>query len=467
MNKIKISDITLRQNNATQLTFKEKLELVKLLDKLCVDVIETDNIKNLNVDSLCIKSFAKAVNDSVLSVPVMFECENIEACWTAVKEAKKARLKVLAPVSTVQLEYLYHTKTDGMLQMVISAVSCCRGYCDDVEFEALDATRATPSYLYEILNAAVSAGATTITVTDSAGNMLPDEYREFLNRILENVTISEGVTLGINCSRKLSSAEILCFTGAAIGAGEIKVSAHPEDCSSLENIIRILNEKGKEYNLDCGLKTVEFNRIISQIDKLFTETRSKTTPFEDGVRDDRIDNTFTSCDGQGIIDKEIYRLGYDLSPEDKAKVFDQFKIIASKKELVSSRELDAIVASTALQVPSTYRIEDYIINSGHSISATSHIILSRNGDRLEGVSIGDGAVDASFLAIEQITGHHYELDDFQIQAVTEGREAMGETIVKLRAGGKLYSGRGISTDIVGSSILAYINALNKIVYEEN
>ena len=85
---------------------------------------------------------------------------------------------------------------------------------------------------------------------------------------------------------------------------------------------------------------------------------------------------------------------------------------------------------------------------------------------VEGVSLGDGPIDAAFLAIEQITGCHYELDDFQIQSVTEGREAMGQTVVKLRSGGKVYSGRGISTDIVGASILAYINALNKIVYEE-
>ncbi|MBO4861799.1 MAG: 2-isopropylmalate synthase, partial [Firmicutes bacterium] len=158
--------------------------------------------------------------------------------------------------------------------------------------------------------------------------------------------------------------------------------------------------------------------------------------------------------------------GYDLSEEDKIKVYERFKTIAAKKEKVSARELDAIVASSAMQVPPTYKIEDYIINSGNTISATAHIRLRKNGDLKESVAIGDGPVDASFLAIEQIAGRHYELDDFQIQAVTEGREAMGEAIVKLRAGGKLYSGRGISTDIIGSSIRAYINALNKIAYEE-
>ena len=133
---------------------------------------------------------------------------------------------------------------------------------------------------------------------------------------------------------------------------------------------------------------------------------------------------------------------------------------------VAAKELDAIIASAALQVPPTYRLESYVINTGNTISASAQMKLTKNGQTLSGVSLGDGPVDAAFLAIESILGRHYELDDFQIQAVTEGREAMGESVVKLRSGGKLYSGRGISTDIIGASVHAYLNAINKIVYEE-
>ena len=111
-------------------------------------------------------------------------------------------------------------------------------------------------------------------------------------------------------------------------------------------------------------------------------------------------------------------------------------------------------------------LKSYVINSGNVITATANIQLEKKGALTEGISVGDGPIDAAFLAIERITGRHYELDDFQIQSVTEGREAMGQTVVKLRSGGKVYSGRGISTDIVGASIHAYLSALNKIVYEE-
>ena len=162
----------------------------------------------------------------------------------------------------------------------------------------------------------------------------------------------------------------------------------------------------------------------------------------------------------------VARLGYDLPPEDQAAVYEAFQRVASKKESVGSRELDAIVASAALQVPATYVLESYVINSGNQIKATANVRIRKGEEALQAVCMGDGPIDAALLAIEQIAGQHYELDDFQVNSVTEGQEAMGETVVKLIWEGKVYSGRGISTDIIGSSIRAYINALNKIVYEE-
>ena len=148
-----------------------------------------------------------------------------------------------------------------------------------------------------------------------------------------------------------------------------------------------------------------------------------------------------------------------------SKVYEEFLRVAEKKT-VGAKELDAIVASVALQVPATYKLVSYVINNGNIISATAQITLNKNGNEVKGFSLGDGPIDAAFLAIDQIIGHHYELDDFQIQSVTEGKEALGSALIKLRSEGKLYSGKGISTDIISASIRAYLNALNKIVYEE-
>ena len=155
-----------------------------------------------------------------------------------------------------------------------------------------------------------------------------------------------------------------------------------------------------------------------------------------------------------------------LSDDDAVKVYEAFVKIAAKK-IVTSRDLDAIVASVALQAPPTYRLVNYVITSGNLIGSTARVVLEKDNVQTTGLSAGNGPVDAAFLAVEQISGHHFELDDFQIQAVTEGREAVGEAIVRLRANGKLYSGKGVSTDIVGAGLKAYVSALNKIVYDEN
>ena len=160
-------------------------------------------------------------------------------------------------------------------------------------------------------------------------------------------------------------------------------------------------------------------------------------------------------------------MGYELSDTDNGKVFEEFKRVIAKKNAIGKRELEAIVASSAMQVPSTYHVVSYVITSGNIITATANVILEKDGEVLTGVSTGDGPIDAAFHAIEGIIGHRYELDDFQIQSVTKGRESLGSALIRLRANSKLYSGNGVSTDIIGACVRAYVNALNKIVYEEN
>ena len=226
------------------------------------------------------------------------------------------------------------------------------------------------------------------------------------------------------------------------------------------------------YRFEEAVET--FEEYISELEKRKRSTEEAKARMElvdtacgwVGVREDDGSLFLTAHDEIGAVSSMVQKLGYDLSEEDILKVYDAFRSIAAKKEQVSAKELDAIVASAAMQVPSAYVLQSYVINAGNTISATAHLKIARKDAILEGVSIGDGPIDAAFLAIEQITGQHYELDDFQLQAVTEGRGAMGQTVVKLRSNGKLYSGRGISTDIVGAGIQAYLSALNKIVYEE-
>ena len=467
MERIRISDMTMKQGGKDcALSFKEKIELSKLLDKLGVSVIELEGIQNARIDALRIKSIAMAVKESIVAVPVQLSADSVQAVWNAVSQAKHPRIQVCAPVSSVQMEYLHHKKPDAMKAAIAQTVAEACKVCADVEFVADDATRSDVSFLYDVIAAAIEAGAKTVTVCDTAGAMLPDEFAAFVAGIYENVPQLKEITLGVACSDGLSMADSCAIAAVRAGAREIKAAAYRLDAVSLPNVAKVLSAKGDAFGVTCPVRTTQLGRITDQIAWMFETGKSKHSPFENGVQEDEAGVYLTAHDDMAAVLKTAQKLGYDLSEEDGAKVYEAFKAIAAKKEKVSAKELDAIVASAAMQVPPTYVLDTYVITAGNTISSTAHLKIARNGAMLEGVSVGDGPIDAAFLAIERITGEHYELDDFQIQAVTEGREAMGQTVVKLRASGKVYSGRGISTDIVGASIRAYINALNKIVYEE-
>ena len=467
MNRIRISDVTMKQTGRDlSLSFKEKIELAKLLDKLDVSVIELEGIRSTKIDSLRIKSIASAVQSAVLAVPVQLDRKSVEEIWNALRFAKHPRLQVCAPVSSVQMEYLYHKKPAAMLEAVCDTIEACKALCADVEFVVDDATRSDPAFLAQSLAAAIEKGATTITVCDTAGTMMPEEFTGFLRNLYEAVPELKNVCLGVSCSNELSMADACVIAAACAGAGEIKTAAYPVNTASLANVSRIIATRGDSFGACCTVRVTQLNRTINQITWMCQTGRSKNSPFDHGVEeaDDRIYLTIHD-DLSGVL-KAVERMGYDLSEEDGIKVYEAFRSIVAKKEKVTTKELDAIVASAAMQVPSAYKLDTYVITAGNTISATAHLKLRKADAPMEGVCIGDGPIDAAFLAIESITGCHYELDDFQIQAVTEGREAMGQAVVKLRSSGKLYSGKGISTDIVGASIHAYINALNKIVYEE-
>ncbi|MBR6570701.1 MAG: hypothetical protein IKK75_09635 [Clostridia bacterium] len=467
MHCIALSDITLKTSNGQALSFKEKIELAKLLDRLNVSGIELAPIQNKKIDSLLVKSVAMAAKNAIVAVPVTQELASVDIAWAAVKEAKKPRLQVQAPMSPTQMEYFWHKKPDKMLEAISALVKACREKCADVEFIADDACRSEREFLYQAIKTAIEAGATTVTLCDAAGLMFPEEFTAFIGDVKANVPEIAGAKLGVLCSNALSMAGACAIAAIRAGADEIKAVSCASDVTALSDIAAILKNRGDSFGLSCTIRHAEIRRITAQIEWLCS-ARGQNSPYDGGVSAvaDAAGMMLSVHDDLSAITKAVEKLGYTLSDEDNAKVYEAFQAIAAKKENVSARELDTIVASVALQVPPTYQLDKYVINCGNAISASAHIRLIKDGGVLEGICLGDGPIDAAFLSIEQVIGHHYELDDFQIQSVTEGREAMGETVVRLRSGGRLYSGRGISTDIVGASILAYLSALNKIVYEE-
>lgn len=473
MRSIRISDETMKRaaslggTTVLSLTFKEKLEIAKLLDNLGVSVIEIEGISRPKADALRIKSIASIAKNCTLAVPVKVDGSDVSDVWGALSEAKSPRLQVQAAVSPSRMEYVHKMKAPQMLDAVSSTVRSCAVLTDNVEFIAEDATRADSEYLREMINAAIDAGATIVTICDDAGTMLPDEFVQFLTHLGKSIPGLANVTLGVSCSNELFMAISTSIAAIAHGAGEVKTTSYPLGVTELPKLAKALASKGDSYDVGCSINNTVLNRTVMQIDRICKQGSSKSAlATGSSFTAANSDFTLTLVDDADAVAEAVRNLGYDLSDDDMLLVFEAFQRIARKKDEIGAKELDAIVASAALQVPSTFKLLHYSINSGNSSKATAYIQLSINGEEKECVGMGDGPVDAAFAAIDGIIGKSYELDDWQMQSVTEGQEAMGEAIIKLMSDGKMYSGRGISTDIIGASIRAYLNALNKIVYEE-
>ena len=466
MKKISISDVTLK-TVGLGLSFRQKLELAKALDRVGVSVIETSPVTSGAQDVILVKSLASAVKDCVLCVPVE---DNLDETWTALSGAAHPRLQVSVPVSTVRMEYVCRMKSDAVVRMIGQRVKACSQRCSDVEFVAEDFARADRELLLSAVSAAVENGATTVTLYDSAGMSLDFECLEWL-RWMRSV-LPEGVRLGYWCSNELFLADSCAFAAVRAGANEVKTSPYGNETTSLKRFVKLVETRQDIAGVTIDVKATELPRTIQQIKTIADFRKSGNPEIQVSSTSDEL--TLSAEDDRDMVIKAVSQLGYDLDTEDEQSVYDAFLLQAGKTGAVTPKELDAIARAVAFQAPAVYRLESYLINSGNGITSTCHIKLKRatnsqqpgqsnSQQPLECVALGDGPVDAAFKAIEQLVGTSYELDDFQIQSVTRGSKALGGAIVSLRHDGRLFTGRGVSSDIVEASIMAYLNALNKIL----
>lgn len=456
MNHIKIADTTLSEAKSN-LTFKQKLEIARKLERLGVDAIELPEIGTSKADTLLARTASSFVKDSVLSVAATSSVAAVERAADALATASHPRIRIELPMTSSIMEYTLHKKQDKMCDYVRTMVSKAKSLCSDVEFTAVDATRAEKEFLRQAVSAAVDAGADKVTICDDAAVMLPDDFADFIIEITEGV----DVPVGVMCNNKNGVSTAAAILAVKRGAACVKTSIGGE-ATPLREFGSLVKDIRENYGITSDIRSTELMRTIDQIEWIISGKAQHSAAREiidDGIRLELNDTVDT-------VRENVEKLGYDLSDEDINKVYAEFRRIARKKN-VGIKELDAIVASAALQVPETYTIENYVINSGNRISSSAQISLNREGRTVQGIAIGDGPIDAAFHAIEQIIGRRFELDDFSIQTVTQEKEAMGNALVRLRVGGRIYSGTGLSTDIIGASVRAYINAVNKIVYEED
>ena len=460
MKNIYVADLTLRvlkEEGKKALSFREKLSIAVNLEKTGVDAIELPYITSIKEDTVINRTIAQSISNATVCIPCAFSEEGVVEAYESVKDAKNLRLQIVAPISTVQMEYTYHLKAPKMLDKIATIIKKASSFTSEVEFVMKDASRAEEGFAVKCAEIAKENGAKYVTVCDDAGIFFPEEFAMLVTQIKET-----GVTLFVQPSNALQMGMATAIECIKFGADGVKTTTRGNNLLKIDTFADVIRAKGDSIGVSANLNVTAIHNIVSNIEG--GVEKAKDVEVEIAKTD-----ILTLNQNSTISDiiTEIKALGYELSYDDCGKVYDEFKRVINKKNEIGARELEAIIATSAMQVPSTYHLINYVVNSGNIITATANITLEKNGEKISGVSTGDGPIDAAFHAIEQIIGHHYELDDFQVQAVTKGREAVGSSIIRLRDGGKLYSGNGISTDVVGACIRAYVNALNKIVYEEN
>ena len=460
MKKIIVSDYTLKElctKDGSQLLFREKLSVALSISRYGADVIELPPVKKAKEDSVVYKTISESVKNSKILIPVGITGESVKIAAECVKSALHPVLQVSLPVSTVQMEYMYRLKGPKMVETIKTLVSMCRSYSEEVEFEALDATRAEIPFLIECIKAAEEEGATSIALSDDSGEMMGDEIGAFVSEVKKETKLPLIIKVSDHLSMGVSDA----LFALKAGADGVKCSITGGSALSTDDFASALRAKGDKIGVRSSLK---FTEIHSDIETLLKSMQKSVKEEENATLDGAV--FLDSSSTLEEVSEAVKALGYDLDGDDDKKVYDAVKRLTEKKSSIGAKELEAVVASSAMQVPATYTLKSYVSTISNMVNAVSNVILEDENGTLSGVATGDGPIDSAFKAIETCIGHHYELDDFQIQAVTEGKEALGSALVRLRSSGRLYSGNGLSTDICGASIRAYINALNKIAYEE-
>jgi 2-isopropylmalate synthase len=496
-NRVKIFDTTLRdgeQSPGCSMNLQEKLEVAAQLERLNVDVIEAGFAISSPGDFESVSEIAKTVKNATVASLCRAVEKDIDSAWEAVKHAVHPRIHTFLATSPIHMKYKLKMSEDEVLERAGCAVAYAKKYCSNVEFSAEDASRSDKEFLAKVFSRAIANGATVINVPDTVGYSSPEEMAAYISYVKNHVDGIEKVEISVHCHNDLGLA--VSNTLASIRAGatqaECTINGIGERAgnTSLEEVVMNLRTRKDYYNAECGIDSRQIYRsskLIQTItgvpvapskaivgDNAFAHeagihqhgvmaertTYEIMSPQDIGIPQNKM--VLGKHSGRHAFVDRLTELGYSLNQQDIDEVFARFKILADKKKVVSDGDLDALVAMKLEPANQHYKLDNFVINSGSKITATATISLKVNDEIIEKVSGGDGPVDAAYKAIDSIIDKTIQLDNYSIRAVTEGEDALGEVIVKLSLNDKKTVGRGVSTDIIEASILAYLNGVNKL-----
>jgi len=507
---IKIFDTTLRdgeQAPGCSMNPGEKIEVAKRLEKLGVDIIEAGFPVISSGDLESVKAIAGIIRNSVVAGLCRCLENDIDAAREALAKAASPRIHVFIATSPVHMKYKLKMNRDQVLERVIASVKYAKKFCSDIEFSAEDAFRSDPGFVCRIFGAAIKAGASTVNFPDTVGFAMPAEFGERVRYIKEHTSGIDKSSLSVHCHNDLGLAVANSICAIANGADQVECTINGigerAGNASLEEIVMGLKVRGDYFSVDSRVDTTQIygvSRLVSQVtgvkiqpnkaivgDNAFAheagihqhgilvkrETYEIMTPESIGIPRGKISSqnrlVLGKHSGRHALEERLKELGLTVDAQAFEKIFTGFKDLADKKKIVSNRDIEALVLDNAVSVPETWKLDHWAVSTGSALGASGVIRLQHKDGRLEKiVSIGDGPVDSIFKAINQIIGREPELVLYEIGAITDGMDAdgaggsssQGETMIKIALDGRRWNGRGVSTDVIESSIKAYLSAIN-------
>ena len=498
MKKIIIFDTTLRdgeQAPGNSMHSSEKLEMALQLERLGVDVIEAGFAASSEGDFASVKEIAEKITQCVVCSLARCKKEDIDKAYDALKNAKKTpRLHLFLSTSPLHMQYKLKMTEEQVIDLIRESVSYAATKFSDIQFSCEDATRSDRAFLVRAMRVAVECGATTINVPDTVGYCYPEEMKDLLSYLISNVPHDKNVIFSAHCHNDIGLAvanTLAAIEGGALQA-EVTVNGIGERAgnAALEEVVTALNVRKDFFQAETNVVSTQIYRSSVLLSGITGVKIHPTKPLvgknaflhesgihQHGVLENRSTYEIVTPESLGIIQNDIVLgkhsgkhafkdyldgLNVQVSPAELNVLFTKFKAIADKKKTVTYKDISYLITHTnTTQVKKTFSLLNYGITTIGG-SALANITLQTQDGAKAGSGTGDGPIDAAFRTINNLIGKDIKLDDWSVNAITEGKDAVGAATLRLSYNGAEATGRGISTDTVEASILAYINGCNKL-----
>ena len=498
MKKIIIFDTTLRdgeQAPGNSMHSSEKLEMALQLEKLGVDVIEAGFAASSQGDFASVKEIAEKIQNCTVCGLARCKKEDIDTTYEALKNAKrKPRIHLFISTSKLHMEYKLKMTEEQVLELVRESVTYARKFFDDIQFSCEDATRSDKEFLVRVMDVAVECGATTLNVPDTVGYCYPEEMKSLISYLRSHVKNGENVIFATHCHNDIGLAvanTLAAIEGGALQA-EVTVNGIGERAgnAALEEVVTALNVRKDFYQAETNIISTQIFPSSQLLSSITGVKIHPTKPLvgknaflhesgihQHGVLANRATYEIVTPESLGIIQNDIVLgkhsgkhafkdflegMNVQVSPAELNILFAKFKEIADKKKVVTYKDISYLITHTnTTQIEKKYSLLNYGITTIGG-SALANITLQTQDGMKAGSGKGDGPIDAAFKTINKLIGKEIKLDDWSVNAITEGKDAVGAATLRLSYMGAEATGRGISTDTVEASILAYINGCNKL-----